>query len=405
MAQTDPNIEIWAGSGSFFPSTFTPYGFYDNDSEFQGDAESTAKWAALRLGYPIADVELQEINFYAAFEEAVNEYGSQVNFFQARDNLINLQGSPTGSVNLSGKYIPQTLRGIFKLAKAYGTEIGSGGSQTYYTGSVSVVSGKQVYSLLSDATLETGSFATDQFTIRKIYHRIKPASVRYNDPAAGTLADAVTGEFGWNNYTLPGTYLLMPIYYDVLRMQQIEFNDQIRKSGYSFQLTGNRLRIFPIPNADFKVWFTYTLDSEATAFENSGYGKISDISNIPYHNITYKNINEIGKQWIRRYTLSICKEMLGYVRAKYSEMPIPDGSVTLNGADLLSAASAEKEALITELKDLLDSTSMQAQLERKGAIAEAMNKQLSFVPLKIYIRALLPVLTTAETIYDYLRNL
>jgi hypothetical protein len=180
--------------------------------------------------------------------------------------------------------------------------------------------------------------------------------------------------------------MLMPIYYDVLRMQQIEFNDQIRKSAYSFQLTGNRLRIFPIPNSDFKIWFTYTLDADGTNFALDGGGKISDISNIPYQNITYKYINEIGKQWIRRYTLSICKEMLGYVRSKYSEMPIPDGSVTLNGSDLISAAATEKEALLTELKDILDSTSMQAQLERKGAIAEAMNKQLSFVPLKIYIR-------------------
>jgi hypothetical protein len=389
MPQTDPNIEIWAGSGSFFPLTFTPFGFYDNDPEFQDDAESTAKWAALRLGYPITDVELNEINFYAAFEEAVNEYGAQVNFFQARDNLINLQGFPTGSSNLSGRYVPQTLRGIFRMAKAYGSEVGAGGTQTYYTGSLSTVPGKQVYNLLTDTTIETGSFATDQFTIRKIFHQLKPASIRYNDPAAGTLADAVTSEFGWNNYTLPGTYMLMPIYYDALRMQQIEFNDQIRKSGYSFQLTGNRLRIFPIPNAVFKIWFNYTLDAEGTNFDlngDRGEGKISDISNIPYQNITYKHINEIGRQWIRRYTLAICKEMLGYIRSKYSEMPIPDGTVTLNGADLVSAAATEKEALITELKDVLDSTSIQAQLERKGAVAEAVNKQLSFVPLKFYVR-------------------
>tara|TARA_R110000868_G_scaffold320909_4_gene581926 strand:+ start:7857 stop:9026 length:1170 start_codon:yes stop_codon:yes gene_type:complete len=389
MAQTDPNIEIWAGSGSFFPLTFTPFGFYDNDSQFQEDAESTAKWAALRLGYPITDVELNEINFYSAFEEAVNEYGAQVNFYQARDNLINLQGFPTGSSNLSGRYIPQTLRGIFRMAKAYGSEVGAGGTQTYYTGSLSVTPGKQVYNLLSDTTIETGSFATDQFTLRKIFHQIKPASIRYNDPAAGTLADAVTSEFGWNNYTLPGTYMLMPIYYDVLRMQQIEFNDQIRKSGYSFQLTGNRLRIFPIPNATFLIWFNYTLDAEGTNFDTNGdqgSGKISDISNIPYQNITYKYINEIGRQWIRRYTLAICKEMLGYIRSKYSEMPIPDGSVTLNGSDLVSAAATEKEALMTELKDVLDSTSIQSQLERKGAVAEAMNKQLSFVPLKFYVR-------------------
>lgn len=389
MPQTDPNIDIWAGSSSFFPLTFTPFGFYDNDYEFQCDAESTAKWAGLRLGYPITDVELNEINFYAAFEEAVNEYGAQVNFFQARDNLINLQGFPTGSNNLSGRYISQTLQGIFKLAKAYGSEVGAGGTLTYYTGSIDVTANKQVYNLL-DASIETGSFSTDKFTIRKIFHDISPASVRYGDPTVGTFGDSLSAEFGWNNYSFPGSYVLMPIYYDALRMQQIEFNDQIRKSGYSFQLTSNRLRIFPIPSSNFKMWFNYTLDSEATNFDlnNSevGVGQISDISNIPYQNITYKFINEMGRQWIRRYMLAICKEMLGYIRSKYSSMPIPDGEVTLNGSDLLSAAASEKEALMTELKDILDSTSMQAQLERKAAVAESLNKQLAFVPLKIYIR-------------------
>ena len=137
------------------------------------------------------------------------------------------------------------------------------------------------------------------------------------------------------------------------------------------------------------MWFNYTLGAAGTKFDLNGAvgtGKISDISNIPYQNITYKYINEIGKQWIRRYALAICKEMLGYIRSKYSAMPIPDAEVTLNGSDLISAASTEKEALLTELKDILDSTSMQAQLERRVAIADAMNKQLSYVPLKIYMR-------------------
>lgn len=397
MPQTNPNIDIWPGSGSFISGTYTPFGFYDNDPIFQSDVISTAKWAAIRLGFPITDVELNQINFYAAFEEAINEYGAQVNFYQARDNLINLQGFPTGSINLSGRYVSQTLKGIFKLAKAYGSEVGAGGTQNYYTGSVQVQSNKQVYDLISDTTIETGSFATDQFTIRKIFHKANPASIRYLDPTVGTIGDGLTSQFGWNNYALPGNYLLMPIYYDALRMQQIEFNDEMRKSGFSFQLTGNRLRIFPIPTANFNLWFTYTLDAEGTNFDingNVGSGQISDISNIPYQNITYKYINQIGKQWIRRYTLAIVKEMLGYIRSKYSSMPIPDGEVTLNGSDLLSAASTEKEGLMTELKELLDSTSIQAQLERKTAVADAMSKQLSYVPLKIYVRVLFPLIIT-----------
>ena len=386
MSQYSPNIDIWPGSGSFFPLTFTPFGFYDNDPEFQEDAESIANWAALRLGFPIMDVELNEVNFYSAFEEAVNEYGAQLNYYQARDQLLNLQGQPTGSVNLAQKYIPQTLRGIFKLSKAYGTEVGAGGLQTYYTGSLTLTKDKQVYDLIRDAVIETGSFATDQFVIRRIFHENTPALTRLLDPTlgAGFGSQEMMSQFGWSSYSVPGNYLLMPLYHDVLRMQAVEFNDLIRKSGYSFQLTGNRLRIFPVPTDTIRLWFNYTLDKDASPFNYDGSGQISDISNIPYQNITYRYINEIGKQWIRKYALALVTETLGYIRNKYASIPIPDGEVTLNGAELISQGKEKQDALLEELKSILDSMSYQAQLERKAAIAENLQNQLKYVPLKLY---------------------
>jgi len=387
MPNYDSNSPYWQGSGSFFPLTFTPFGFYDDDSDFQCDAEAFAQWAGYRLGFPVVDVELMEVNFYAAFEEAVNEYGAQLNTFQARDQLLNLSGQSTGSINLSQKYIPQTLKGIFKLAKAYGVEVGSGGTQTYYTGSIELTANKQVYDLTRDTSTESGSFATDEFTIRKIFHHNAPAMARLMDPDLGT--NQLLSEFSWQG--LGGNYMLMPVYHDLLRAQAVEFNDQIRKSGYSFQLTGNRLRIFPIPEETIKLWFHYTLDREAANFDD-GTGKISDISNIPYQNITYKYINAMGKQWIRKFALAIVKEMLGYVRIKYSSIPIPDSEITLNGQDLVDSGKAIQEALITELKEILESMSFQAQLERKSAIAENLNKQLIYSPLKLYIRILLPLL-------------
>ena len=386
MSQYSPNIDIWPGSGSFFPLTFTPFGFYDNDPEFQEDAESIANWAALRLGFPIMDVELNEVNFYSAFEEAVNEYGAQLNYYQARDQLLNLQGQPTGSVNLAQKYIPQTLRGIFKLSKAYGTEVGAGGLQTYYTGSLTLTKDKQVYDLIRDAVIETGSFATDQFVIRRIFHENTPALTRLLDPTlgAGFGSQEMMSQFGWSSYSVPGNYLLMPLYHDVLRMQAVEFNDLIRKSGYSFQLTGNRLRIFPVPTDTIRLWFNYTLDKDGSPFNYDGSGQISDISNIPYQNITYRYINEIGKQWIRKYALALVTETLGYIRNKYASIPIPDGEVTLNGAELISQGKEKQDALLEELKSILDSMSYQAQLERKAAIAENLQNQLKYVPLKLY---------------------
>lgn len=387
MNQTT-NIEIWAGSGSFYPLTQTPFGFYDNDPDFQCDAESVAKWAALRLGYPILDVELQEINFYSAFEEAVNEYGAQLNTFQARDNLINLQGLNTGSLNLSQKYVPQTLGGMIKLARSYGSQVGAGGNLTYYTGSFNLLPNKQVYDFVTEATLEAGSFTTDQVTIRRVFHQGTPASVKFLTADYNNYL--ISEQFGISSYNVQSEFMMLPLYHDAMNIQQIEYTDTIRKSGYSFQITKNRLRIFPIPKVEMKLFFHYTLDKEETAIDLGMYdtitGKISDISNIPYQNITYRYINQIGKQWIRKYTLAIVKEMLGYVRTKYQSIPYGDGDLTMNGSDLISAGQSEKEALLTELKEILDQTSVQAQLEKKVAIADALNKQLNYVPLKIYLK-------------------
>lgn len=394
------SIPTWPGSSSFFPGD-TPFGFYDNDPEFQCEADLIADWAAKRLGWPLTEIELQDKNFYAAFEEAITEYGNQVNMYAARDNIINLLGFDTGSVNYAGRYIPSTLKSIIRLAQQYGTEVGSGGTSTWYTGSINVVDGRQVYDFLSstDVTIETGSFSSNAFTIRRIFHEPTPSIVKYFDPSLGTGIGTqnMLQQFGFGTYSVPGNFLVMPLYHDALRMQAIEFNDQIRKSAYSFQLTNNRLRIFPIPNQDFTMFFHYTLDEQGLPGQggtsiNAGVGKISDFSNVPYFNLSYRHINDMGKQWIRKYMLAICKETLGRVRGKYATMPIPDGEVTLNGPELIGEAVAEKEALITQLKEILDQLARQSQLERKVAEAEQLNTQLKFVPMKIYVRAFIPIL-------------
>ena len=394
------NIPIWPGSSSFFPgSGQTPFGFYDTDVDFSVEADQVADYCAKRLGYPIVDVELQDINFYAAFEEAVSEYGSQVNMYNARDNMITAYGSTT-SINLTGQAIQPTFTALTELGQSYGQAAGIGGNYTFYTGSIDIQPGQQIYDLTDSnlVSFESGSPGTDAIEIRRIYHEAPPAIVRYFDPFIGTGlgSQQMLAEFGFGNYSPGVSFMMMPIYYDVLRLQAIEFNDQIRKSAFTFELSGNRLRFFPIPNGNnfTKVYFDYYLKSDIknnltnpqTGANDSSVGSsVSDLSNIPYDNVVYSTLNDISKQWIRRYALACVKEMLGYVRGKYSNIPIPNAEITLNGSDLLSQGQSEKEALISELTQMLDSLSRQAQLERKSAEATALSSQFNAIPLKIYI--------------------
>lgn len=381
---SDIYLPIWPGSSSFFPGD-TPYGFYDNDSAFQIDIEATAEWCARRLGYGLSDVELQDKHFFANFEEAVSEYGRLINTYAARDNMMGLVGNSTGSnINLSQTYIQPSFAQIFEISKEYGNHIGIGGTQTWFTGSLQMIDGQQVYDLRS-ATLETGSFVTDKFTIRRILHDRTPASLRYMSETWGN--ESAASSFGWG--FMGQSYLMLPLNYDVYAIQAVEFNDEVRKSEYSFQLTNNRIRIFPIPQESFNLYFHYTLDNLDSSLNGSGTtgkDKISDLSNIPYSNLTYGKINGIGRQWIRKYALALSKETLGYIRGKYSAIPIADGEVTLNAQDLLTAGKEEKDALIEDLKETLDQMSKQSQLERKAAEATALNDQLGWFPNKFYWR-------------------
>lgn len=379
MAST--TAPIYPGSASFFIGD-TPFGYYDEDPRFQCEVEEFSNWAAKRLGYPIMDVELQDKNFYAAYEDAVNEYGSQVATYAARDNILRLMGIDTGSLNLSTQYIPPTMRGIFKLAKEFGTEVGSGGTLTWFTGSIQVVANKQVYNLLTDTTIETGSFSTDQFTIRRVFHEDTPAYSNYQGALGTSLG--LSNEFGFGLSAMSSDYLSMPLYEDVLRAQAVELNDQIRRSSYSFQITNNRIRIFPIPSDSFKIWFNYTLDDENVSSTASD-GKVTNYSNVPYGLLAYGYINQMGKQWIKKYALAIAKEMLGYVRGKYQSIVVPGESTSLNSADLISAAEREMESCLSELKEILDQLSRQSQLERSSTESDMLSKHLSKVPLKIYV--------------------
>jgi len=330
------------------------------------------------------------VNFYACFEEAVTEYGAQVNTYNIRDNMLNLYGAATGS-NLSGQKVSSNFGGLIEIAEEYGTEAGSGGNVTYYTGSISVSKDKQTYDLTDSntVTLESGTPGTDLIEIKRIFHDPPAAIVKYFDPFVGTGlgSQQMLETFGWGQYSPGVSFMMMPIYADILRLQAIEFNDIMRKSAYTFELINNKIRFFPIPNGSnfTKVHFQYIKKEDRSNALKGETGTISDFSNVPYENVTYANINVVGKQWIRRYTLALAKEMLGYIRGKYSSLPIPNADITLNGGDLISAAQSEKEGLITELKEILDTMSRQAQLERKQAEADAMQGTFNKIPLKIYI--------------------
>jgi hypothetical protein len=381
----------WPGSGSSVVGR-TPFGFYDSDYEFQADAQASAIWAAYRLGYPIVDIEMLDVNFYAAFEESVNEYSAQVNQWNIRNYMQVLQGQKVSDLgNLTGRAITGTpLPYIVELSKEYGREVGVGGYADWKKGFIITKPMKQEYDLQE----LWGNKVEDcnRIEVVRVFHDFPPAFARIYDPFSmtGMSYSNVLNELGFGAYSPAVQFLMTPIFEDLLRGQAIQFNDMVRKSAYSFEVVNNKLRLFPIPTYSFKVYFHYMLRKDRLKGEfasepNYTGSYVADYANIPYNNITYNTINSVGKQWVRKYFLALCKELLGCVRQKYQALPIPGGDVTLDGAELRNEAQQEKTDLITQLRESLDAASQKSQMENQALQAEQMQESLKRVPLFIYI--------------------
>ena len=378
---------IWPGSGSAVSSS-TPFGFYDNDTDFQSEAPQFASWCAKRLGYPITAIELQDTQFYACFEEAVTEYSAQVNQFNIRDNLLSLRGQATSS-NYTHKRVKSTLSENIFISEEYGQEAQVGGSVDFKRTAVSVNSGSQVYDL--NEVIGEASHSGAAIEVKRVFYESSPAVSRYFDPYAmtgfGTM-NMLDG-FGFGSMSPAVTFVLQPIYADLLRIQAIEFNDQIRKSGYSFEIRNNQMRVFPQPTTSGSLWVEYVLTDERdnpTRTRYSGSADVvSDYSNVRYDNMEYNKINDVGKQWIRKYGYSLSKELLGMIRSKYGNIPIPNAEVSLDGDTLRAEATAEKEVLMEQLRETLEQTSRKALLEAQKEESESQQETLKKVPYPLYI--------------------
>ena len=388
MASKYDSITFWDDNPGTISGS-TPYGFYDEDTEFKSEGPKFAKWCSRKLGYPIVQLELVSGSFYACFEEAITEYSSHVNEYNIKENMSKLQGAPTSS-NFTHQLVSDLGRAI-SVSEYYGAEAGVGGSVDWKDGYVNITSSVQVYDL-DKWSREHGP--GKDIEIKRVFHEATPAITRYFDPYVGTGygTQNVLDGFGWGNMTPAVTFTMMPINEDMLRVQAIELNDQVRKSSYSFELINNKLRIFPIPTTSFKLrfqyihkedrWTTYDINQSGSA---GGVKNVqSDFSNIRYDNMEYTQINDPGKQWIRQFGICLVKELLGLIRSKYGSIPIPGAETTLDGETLRSEAIAEKERLITQLREMLELASSQELMESEATEADHAMELLKKVPNKIY---------------------
>ena len=382
------------------PTTFTsgetPYGTYDADSTFQTDIVSVTKWVAKRLGHPVLQLEIPSGSIYACFEESINEYSQHINNYNIKNWMWEQYGEKnriTGSaVSTTGSLDPITpsVGPSIALSEKYGQAVNLNENYDLKKGYITLSGSQQDYDLQS--VWADGNEDGKRIEVQRVFNHPPAAVSRFYDPYAGSFDQRqLLDAFGFGNVSPAISFVLKPISYDLARAAAIETSDLVRKSAYSFELHNNKLRIFPMPldgDAGERIYFEYYVKDDIRNTNNpnaSLQGGVSDPSNVPYTFITYNSINAPGRQWIRKYTSALAKELLGIIRSKYSAMPVPDGEVTLDGEALKAEGREEKTQLLEELKEFLESVSLTEKLKAEAEEANAQQEVLAKAPLPIFI--------------------
>jgi len=371
----------------FANTTFpTPFGIYDNESNFKTEADSMVTFVKRKLGDDILSVELTKKQIWGNFEEATLEYSAILNQYQAKSQLVNFLGFATGSI-MSGseeKYVRENLEFLNRAAEPYAMEAGIGGSYNSLTGSIQLEVGRQDYDIYTELSGADGGLFDNtkgKLKIDEVYHYNSSAAYRFFDTTSAI--NYLNNEFSFESFTPESVFYILPVYEDLLRGGQLDLSNRVRRSNVSYKITGTNFRIFPIPTFASKLFLRIRQYPDPTqpSYRDDTIHGVSNMNSLPFGNVQYNRINSIGQQWIRSYTLATSMEQLGYIRGKFGSIPVPNSEITLNSSDLISNGRSDRDALKEKLRELLDSMTYDKLMEIQSTRAEQIQKQLKYVPV------------------------
>ena len=385
----------------------TPFASFDDEKDFIIDANAMVTFVKRKLGDDILSVELTNKQVWMSFEEASLEYGRIVNEYQAKSQLGNLLGNdlniPTndadtrdgGPSGAEGKFPRETLEFLARKAEPYSSHAAVGGAYNVYSGSIDLVNGQQDYDIYTDMkvnvdgtnVLAAAQFPNKKLRIYEVMHYSPQAAYRFFDTTSAI--NYLNNEFAFESFTPETVFYVLPVFEDLLRAQQMDISNRVRRSNHSYELIGSKIRIMPKPTVEtvgskkLFIRFAPPADGLNPDIADDSIDGVSGMHNMPYSDIAYASINSMGRQWIRQYTFALSKEVLGLVRSKFGSIPIPNGDLQLNGSDLLSQAQGEKEKLITSLREMLDSLTYNKLLESQATEVASMQTVLKAVPIPL----------------------
>lgn len=375
----------------------TPFSFFDSDVQFQSEADNMINFVKRKLGDDVLSVELTKKEIWACFEEACCEYSKHIHEMKILSELSNILGMPTGSTDLTNKYTRNSLEFLLRMSDAYATEAYVGGAYNAQLGYFNTEKDKQdydIYKELKDATTDAVVYQTiasgskGKLKIVELFH-FEPIAAQHFLLNASNTTNYLATNFNYESYVNSTVFHVLPVFEDVLRRSMLETAFRVRRSQYSYQIIGSKLRLFPIPTLESQIGKVYCKVMEGinplnpTAYTDDSIYGVSGPENAPYGNIPFKNVTQPGRQWIRQYTLALSRELLGLIRSKFQSIPIPNAELQLNGESLVTTGREDKDKLVTQLKEFLTNLTRSKMLESDALAAENMNKNLRYIPMPL----------------------
>jgi len=375
-----------------FTTGSTSFGIFDADPDFASDADKVVDYTRKKLGDPIMYVHMSSSQIYMSFEEACLEFSAITNQYQAKSALSQFLGSSTSTLSGSeNTYQARMLEFQKRMAGAYAEEAGVNGPHPLHSASIDIYSEQMKYDL--QAILSgSGVIGAQRIQVKDIFH-FSPMSA-YRFFGTTSAVNYLHNQFNFESFTPETIFYLLPIWEDILRGMQFKTSNKVRRSNYSYELHNNELTLYPCPSQDNKLYFTYMLPPDpnvpASPSDASFHG-VANLSNVPFGNIQYSNLNSLSKHWIRRFAFALAKEVEGHIRSKMANIPIPNGDLTLNGPELIADGRADQEMLRTELKMILDDLTYDKLAARDAEMAESLVQTFAKIPLGIYIGTFWPL--------------
>jgi hypothetical protein len=396
---------IWSNTGLVGSTDLT---------SLSAESSEIVRFVRYKLGEPVLTVELDNSQIYMAFEEASLEYSRTLNLIQISNQFANIIGlSQSYNIHDLKTAVPSpTFNFLQQYAKNYGA-LGPnpvGGNVDIRKGYFTASAYKQEYNIYNECYDKETNLTLGQYIaagplsannagvhLTKLYHQPPISLYKYFDPFSNYML--MDGSYAFESYRAGGlgtgtyNYYISPIWNDILRGTVLKQGDLVRKSNYSFNQMGDRLLIMPSPRQEVNIYFEWYVDQDAfdpnagilgvlsssSAYQSNNL--INSLWNVPITDIHYNEMNTVAKQWIREYTVALCKELLGLIRNKFKTIPIPNGDVNLNGDDLIQQGRETMDKLKEELRTDLEQFKKENMMEKEAKMAEQAYTLLKYFPL------------------------